>query len=640
MRILGSVARTWALLAVAVALVLTGGTTAALTQSAGGSVEVRATEFVAGGGQRIAGTLYIPSTATPENPAPGVLAVHGYLNSHEMQLGPAIELSRRGYVVLAIDQTGHGGSDNPSFSGGFGGPASLAYLRSLDIVDPDNIGLTGHSLGGSAIQAAASAFPDGYQSMVLLDSATGFFSAPGTPELPRNTLVVFAEWEEFAGSMWQATSSQTLTESESLKAFFGTTDPVVVGELYGDIDDGTARKLVRPVNNHPGATHDLDATQQIVDWFGQTLDGGTEAGGQVWWVKEIGTFVAFLGGIIAIFAVGGLLMSTTYFGAIRQAVPASTGPKWGVPWFVTAALAAGIPALTFFWFNEWGAQWFPVGPVLGQQFSTGIAVWALLNGIIGLVIFAIVRAVGRRRDPSAARATKAELGLAAPEGFRWSLVGKSALIALISVGTAYALLVLSEWLFQSDFRLYVLQLQVMSVERVGMFLVYLIPFTLFFLMLAFTMHNGQRWTGRPATVRSEMIANAIVLPLGILVLEIINYVPLFVSGNLGVVGTQLLTIVAYPFLPVLFIVGLLSTYLYHKTGTIYAGAFAAALLVTWNIVGGAATQGDVQEWGGLANVVRFVLPLLAALVLLLVAIRTRRRAVAAADEKEPVVTTA
>lgn len=626
MRILGSVARSWALLALAVALTLGGGTAAAITQSSGGSVDVRATEFVTGDGQRIAGTLYVPSTATAETPAPGVLAVHGYLNSNEMQLAPAIELSRRGYVVLAIDQTGHGSSDNPAFSGGFGGPGSLAYLRSLDIVDPDNIGLTGHSLGGSAIQTAASVFPDGYKAMVLHDSATGFFSAPGTPELPRNTLVVFAEWEEFTGSMWAAESSYKLTESEPLMAFFGTTEPVVVGQTYGSIDDGTARKLVRPVTNHPGATHDLDATQQIVDWFAETLDGGHDAAGQTWWVKEIGTFVAFLGGILAIFAVGGLLTSTRYFGAIRQAVPASSGPKWGLPWFVSAALAAGIPALTFFWFNDLGAQWFPPGPVLGQQFSNGIAVWAVLNGLIGLAIFAIVRAVARRRNPDAARATKAELGLATADGFRWSLVGRSALLATVSVGVAYLLLVVSEWLFHSDFRLYVLQLQTMSVERFGMFLVYLIPFTLFFLMLAFTMHNGQRWTGRPATMRSEMIANAVVLPLGLVVLEIFNYVPLLISGNLGFADTQLLTIIAYPFLPVLFIVGLLSTYLFHKTGTIYAGAFAAALLVTWNVVGGAATQGVVDEWGELANVVRFVLPLILAAVLVVVAVVVRRRA--------------
>lgn len=628
MKILGSVSRLWSLLAIAVALVLAGGATAALSQTSSGAVQVRETSFVGGGGLRIAAKLYVPSTATAKTPAPGILAVHGYLNSNETQGANAIELSRRGYVVLAIDQTGHGSSDNPAFSGGFGGPAGLAYLRSLDIVDVNNIGLVGHSLGGAAIQAAAAAFPDGYKAMVLQDSATGFFSAPGTPTSPRNTLVIFTEWEEFANSMWGAENSQKLTESSTLKAFFGTDKPVVVGKLYGSIEDGTARQLVRPVTNHPGSTHDFDATGQVINWFGKTLVGGHEAAGQTWWVKEVGTLVAFIGGIMAIFAVGGLLIRAPYFRMIRQDAPASTGPRWGMPWFITALITTGIPALTFFWFNTWGAEWIPAGPVLGQSFTNGIAVWAVLNGVIGLAIFAIVRAVQRRRTPKA-RLTAEELGLSTANVSRGTLIGKSALLALISVGAAYLLLVLSEWAFQSDFRFYVLQLQSMSWDRFAMFIVYLIPFTVFFLMLAFTLHNGQRWTGRKWSVRSEMIANAIILPFGILVLEIINYIPLIAGGSLGIEGTQLLTIVAYPFLPILFIVGLLSTYLFHKTGTIYAGAFASALLVTWNIVGGAATQGALTEWGGWVFVLRIGLPLVIAAALVIVAIRLRGRAATA-----------
>ena len=624
MTILRSTARLWTLLAVAVALVLAGGTTAAIAQTSGGDVNVRQVSFVGGDGLRIAGTLYVPSSATAETPAPGILAIHGYLNSNEMQVGTAVELSRRGYVVLAIDQPGHGSSDNPAFGGGFGGPAALGFLRSLDIVDTDNIGLSGHSLGGSAIQAAASAFPDGYKAMVLFDSATGFFSAEGTPESPRNTLVIFAEWEEFANSMWAADNSQTLTESEKLKTFFGTTDAVEVGKLYGSIDDGTARELVRPVTNHPGATENFDANQQVVDWFAQTLDGGHEASGQTWWIKEAGTLIAFIGGIIAIFAVGGLLLTTSFFGSISQAVPASRGPKWGLGWFVGAALAAGIPALTFFWFNDFGAMVVPAGPVLGQSFTNGIAVWALFNGLIGLAIYFVMRAVRNRKNPDAAKLSTTDLALASTTATTKALLGKSALLALLSVGAAYLLLVLSEWAFQSDFRFYVLQLQTMGWDRFAMFIVYLIPFTLFFLMLAFTMHNGQRWTGRPATLRSEMLANAIILPLGIVVLEIINYVPLIATGSLGVPNTQLLTIVAYPFLPVLFIVGLLSTYLFHKTGTIYAGAFAAALLVTWNIVGGAATQGVIGEWDGWVYALRVGIPLVVAAVLVVIAVRVRR----------------
>src|SRR5262245_64430461 len=110
--------------------------------------------------------LFVPENAKEQSPAPAVLAVHGYINSREMQSGFAIELSRRGFVVLALDQTGHGFSAPPAFANGFGGPDGLAHLRSLKVVDRTRIGLEGHSMGGWAVLAAASAFPDGYQSKI------------------------------------------------------------------------------------------------------------------------------------------------------------------------------------------------------------------------------------------------------------------------------------------------------------------------------------------------------------------------------------------------------------------------------------------------------------------------------------------
>lgn len=44
--------------------------------------------------------LYTPQSATAENKAPGVLLLHGYQNDHETCAAYAIELARRGAVVL------------------------------------------------------------------------------------------------------------------------------------------------------------------------------------------------------------------------------------------------------------------------------------------------------------------------------------------------------------------------------------------------------------------------------------------------------------------------------------------------------------------------------------------------------------
>ena len=52
--------------------------------------------------------LYTPKSATTESKVPGVLLLHGYQNDHETCAAYAVELTRRGAVVLCLDEYGHG----------------------------------------------------------------------------------------------------------------------------------------------------------------------------------------------------------------------------------------------------------------------------------------------------------------------------------------------------------------------------------------------------------------------------------------------------------------------------------------------------------------------------------------------------
>ena len=161
------------------------------------NISIKDIRFTGNDGQTLSALLYVPKGITNKNKAPAILAVHGYINTRETQSGFAIEYARRGYIVLALDQTGHGYSSAPAFSNGFGGPAALKYLRSLDIVDVENIGLEGHSMGGWTVLAAASAMPDAYKSIVLEGSSTGApFAAEATAEWPRNLAIVFSKYDE------------------------------------------------------------------------------------------------------------------------------------------------------------------------------------------------------------------------------------------------------------------------------------------------------------------------------------------------------------------------------------------------------------------------------------------------------------
>ena len=160
--------------------------------------------------------LYVPAGATAENPAPGVLLLHGYQNDHETCAAYAIELARRGAVVMALDEYGHGGTTAGLLNRGFvnhrvkvnfgeeseaagtfasvsgpdryklmmnfsnlsfflekysvddagnsitdsscGGTAAYAVLAEMDNVDPARLGVSGHSMGTWSSWSVAAAY--------------------------------------------------------------------------------------------------------------------------------------------------------------------------------------------------------------------------------------------------------------------------------------------------------------------------------------------------------------------------------------------------------------------------------------------------------------------------------------------------
>ena len=92
------------LIVVALILIIGGGLLAYLIQTSGGAIKIKDIRFEAANGKMVSALLYIPDGVSKENPAPGIVATHGYINSRETQSGFAIEFARRGYVVLAVER--------------------------------------------------------------------------------------------------------------------------------------------------------------------------------------------------------------------------------------------------------------------------------------------------------------------------------------------------------------------------------------------------------------------------------------------------------------------------------------------------------------------------------------------------------
>ncbi len=97
------------MLALALILIIVGSFCASMFNSSFFKVKVSEIEFETERGT-LNGLLYMPKGAGEEDQRPVIVTTHGYLNTKEMQDAPAIEMSRRGYIVLALDMYDHGDS--------------------------------------------------------------------------------------------------------------------------------------------------------------------------------------------------------------------------------------------------------------------------------------------------------------------------------------------------------------------------------------------------------------------------------------------------------------------------------------------------------------------------------------------------
>jgi len=229
--------------------------------------------------------IYKPVTATKENPAPGVLLLHGYQNDKDTGDAYAIELSRRGVVVLAIDEYGHGLTDisminrgytdhkvttnygldseedgtykkisganrykvmmnfsnltffNDKYSKGsdgseikdssMGGKDAYDFLTHLNYVDGTKCGITGHSMGTWASWSTAAAHSnDGeYKPKATILQAGELFTkdAYDAENITfNNVLLLTAKYDEFNYFRdYQNTVSDDLVNSDLRKEFLG-----------------------------------------------------------------------------------------------------------------------------------------------------------------------------------------------------------------------------------------------------------------------------------------------------------------------------------------------------------------------------------------------------------------------------------
>lgn len=136
--------------------------------TSGGDVKIEDINFPSDVGAEVSAKMFIPSSATADSKAPAVLLAHGYTASMDAMESTAIELSRRGYVVMTVDLYGHGDTELPEsgysqaemggvedYAPDLGTYSALQEFAKYDCVDLTKVAMMGHSMGSAAIQEGA-----------------------------------------------------------------------------------------------------------------------------------------------------------------------------------------------------------------------------------------------------------------------------------------------------------------------------------------------------------------------------------------------------------------------------------------------------------------------------------------------------
>lgn len=380
---MGKSKKTVVLLLVSLVLILVGSVGASRFNNSNGKVDVSRIYFDTPRGE-LSGLLYKPDGAD-ENPRPAIVATHGYLNSAEMQDAQAIEMSKRGYVVLALDQYDHGHSTGtmekpvPFFSfWPFSMYDAVQYMYNQDFVLKDDegngiIAVSGHSMGGFSSTHA-----------VMLDEAD--FQKTGVRKIfssltmgsdyqwlktmeysleainqsygPRFSGKVAGKYDEFffdadATAAGASVVKKDYINTEEGKSFVGDPSAPQAGKIY-DVNGGK-RVIYEPNETHPWNHFSKTSTGYAIDFYSKAFadysDTLNDTSGQSWMYKEWFSFVALVGFFLLFVPLISLLSRLPFLKNVRtkfpEPLPGPTSNGAKVAGMILAVIGGLFPALFF-----------------------------------------------------------------------------------------------------------------------------------------------------------------------------------------------------------------------------------------------------------------------------------------------------
>jgi dienelactone hydrolase len=568
-----------------------------------GSIDVDYIRIVDEDGMAVTGKLYRPVGATEDNPAPGVLLLHGMNNDKDTEGPTALELARRGIVALALDEISHGDSDRivdiigyflGTFDSTLGGNASYQWLKSLPYVDETQTGLVGHSMGAGTASAIAATNPD-HRAIVI--QADGPYNLT-THSYMNNYLAVWSFYEELFTTQPRAEFLQDSLEMIAQNENLTSANDAEADFTYGDFSDGSAHRYAQCPCTHPGATWNSKGVRETTAWMLQALTGISEsqaesiAASQTYMIREGATLFALIMSFMSLIPLASILLEFPYFSNITRPLPQKV-PTKGKTWWSYAILNSIIGGITFLILPMLGMMGGAVlgafAPIFLLVTGNGLLLWFLVNALIAGLFY---RRWFKKAAVGEAEITHGDIGrfesIRDPESR--DVIFRTIVLSVGLIAYLYVLVGASQMFLAIEFRYMWPVLKILTAEKFVQFIVNILPVFPFFLINGGVYAYGMmRLPESSSPMKTQMIwwlKIVFVMESTLLVLILVNYLPMFLFGTGPVLLMGLYGIFLMAYLPIFAGIFFLMTAFYIKTGRIYLGSIVATLLVVWVMTAG------------------------------------------------------
>lgn len=502
-------------------------------------------------------------------------------------------------------------------------------IEEFDFIDRDAIGLMGHSAGGGDATKLAADFAGSNYSTSIVKALyiSGYIKTSAAnvyANLRCNAALSYAKYDEGAfryqdeNQAYEVIALRFINEvNNKTNGANGTFTDFEEDRKYGDMATGTYRVIHREPINHCFEMYDGLSISNTISFFREALELDTEISdsSQTWLGKELSNGISLVSAFTFItallcFIVQYMPFMTTLSLAGKRRLEAEAkiredftkskvsadlllnnkGKSFGkrLIFWLPMILTAIIACLDYIPLARWSMDLFPdaAGNVYTYYFPArmmnAVFMWAIINGAVGLVIWAFTTVCENAYYTIYAKIT-GTVNRSDWSKFKGLAVNplnllKSLGLAIVLFGVFFGLLHLMYLLTHQDWRFMLISASPLNTRFIATWAIYLAGFMVFYLSnsirvnLSIAREGFKEW--------QVMLIGGLANSLGLVFIIIINYFVFFKTGTVfyGFYSATdasemwLYVNMVFGLIPMMFLLPILNRIAYKKTGNVYGGA--------------------------------------------------------------------